>query len=320
MYAKLQHASTTNKWLCFVNNKERQLKIRSELKGLQSSIQIDCFDASKKEETNDAWSKILEGKIPGTILLSTSVIDNGVNIIDPDLHNIVLEATDKVSFLQMLGRKRAKKDEVINVFVRIPTETELKRKLLKINEYLQVFQASPHDYCQKAWPELAPEKQRLFRLERTIYGFYLVPNEFARKELEIQYSFYSSLLFKIQNSDRPQDVYPAMIFEWLEFSDDKKTISWIGDESEKSAIKELIALLEENTNYGISKELQENFYERFMEIIQAIAYPHPKQRDDKRSSLATINRHLNCLLDKLPLKYVLKKEHASWRIEKQEKG
>ena len=262
----------------------------------------------------------MEGKIPGTILLSTSVIDNGVNIIDPDLHNIVLEATDKVSFLQMLGRKRAKKDEVINVFVRIPTETELKRKLLKINEYLQVFQASPHDYCQKAWPELAPEKQRLFRLERTIYGFYLVPNEFARKELEIQYSFYSSLLFKIQNSDRPQDVYPAMIFEWLEFSDDKKTISWIGDESEKSAIKELIALLEENTNYGISKELQENFYERFMEIIQAIAYPHPKQRDDKRSSLATINRHLNCLLDKLPLKYVLKKEHASWRIEKQEKG
>ena len=322
LYANLQHASATNKWLCFVNNKDHQLKIQADLKGLQSSIQIDCFDASKKAETSNIWSKILEGKIPGTVLLSTSVIDNGVNIIDSGLHNIVLEATDKVSFLQMLGRKRAKDDEIINVFVRVPSETELKRKLYKINEYLQVFQpyhTSLYDYFQKTWPEMAPEKQRLFRFEQTLCGFQLVPNQFAYKELAIQYSFYSSLLFKMQHSDRPQDVYPSVIFEWLEFSDDKKTISWIGDESEKSAIKDLVALLEENSSLGVSKESQKDFYERFMKIIQEIAYPRPEQRDDKRSPIATINRHLNCLLDKLPFKYELKKELSFWHVEKQEK-
>lgn len=322
LYARLQHASATNKWLCFVNSEERQSKIKSELKNLQPNLQIDCFDASKKQEGNKAWEKILDGKIPGFILLSTSVIDNGVNMTDPDLHNIVLEATDKVAFLQMLGRKRLKDNEVINVFVRVPTEAELKKQILDIEKYLQNLRSyynSSHDFFQTTWPSFTPELQRLFWISNEPNGIHFVPNNFAYRELAIRHHFFSSLLFDMQHADKPKDVYPLKVFEWLEFPDCRKTISWITDEAERAAIRELVELLNSNSDCGISKEDQNNFYERFMSIVQAIAYQRPTQRDDKRSSLATIIRHLDCLLDKLPMKYELKKDGNSWRVEKLEK-
>lgn len=322
LYARLQHASVTNKWLCFVNSEERQSKIKSELKSLQPNLQIDCFDASKKQEGNKAWEKILDGKVPGTILLSTSVIDNGVNMTDPDLHNIVLEATDKVAFLQMLGRKRAKDNEVINVFVRVPTETDLKKQIFDIGRYLRALRSyynSPNDFFQTTWPSLTPEMQRLFWISNETNGIHFIPNNFAYRELNIRNQFFSSLLFDMQHADEPKDIYPLKVFEWLEFPDSKGAISWIVDETEQEAISELVELLDVNLNCEISKGDQNNFYDNFMSIVLAIAYQRPTQRDDKRSSLATINRHLDCLFDKLPMKYELKKDGSSWRVEKQVK-
>ena len=66
----------------------------------------------------------------------------------------------------------------------------------------------------------------------------------------------------MQHADKPKDVYPLKVFEWLEFSDCTKPISWITDEAERAAIRELVELLDSNSDCGISKEDQNNFYER----------------------------------------------------------
>lgn len=44
------------------------------------------------------------------VLISTSVLDNGISIEDPDVQNIVIVTLSKTSFLQMLGRVRECKD------------------------------------------------------------------------------------------------------------------------------------------------------------------------------------------------------------------
>ena len=60
---------------------------------------------------------ILKNKFDSQILISTSVIDNGVSIIDKSVKNIVIISFDKISFLQKLGRKRLDENEKITIYI-----------------------------------------------------------------------------------------------------------------------------------------------------------------------------------------------------------
>lgn len=60
---------------------------------------------------------ILKNKFDPQILISTSVIDNGVSIIDKSVKNIVIISFDKISFLQKLGRKRLDENEKITIYI-----------------------------------------------------------------------------------------------------------------------------------------------------------------------------------------------------------
>ncbi len=52
------------------------------------------------------------------ILITTAVLDNGINIKDSQLRNIVLLTNDEVSFKQMLGRRRFQStEERLNIFI-----------------------------------------------------------------------------------------------------------------------------------------------------------------------------------------------------------
>ena len=58
------------------------------------------------------------GLLQCQILITTSVLDNGVNIKDSQVANIVLMTEDEDEFKQMLGRRRfASENETINIFI-----------------------------------------------------------------------------------------------------------------------------------------------------------------------------------------------------------
>ncbi len=50
------------------------------------------------------------------VLITTSVLDNGVSVEDPDVGNVVIITESRISFLQMLGRVRAGYGEGINLY------------------------------------------------------------------------------------------------------------------------------------------------------------------------------------------------------------
>lgn len=77
-------------------------------------------------------------------MIATSVIDNGVSIEDKALKNVVIDSTEEVEFMQMLGRKRWKDGEIINLFVKNKTEKG-------INDYWNYTKAiiSNIDLCNK---------------------------------------------------------------------------------------------------------------------------------------------------------------------------
>lgn len=116
------------KWLVFVADKKSGKKLQEmiEENGSKKSVYIDSDlignMANGDGKDDPAYSEIRNirkcGKFNCDVLITTSVLDNGVNIKDPDVKNIVLITDDEVEFKQMLGRKRfLAEDEVVEVFI-----------------------------------------------------------------------------------------------------------------------------------------------------------------------------------------------------------
>lgn len=61
---------------------------------------------------------IVKEKRSKKILITTSVMDNGISLEDEYLRNIVIMADTKETFIQMLGRKRIKNNnEKLNLYI-----------------------------------------------------------------------------------------------------------------------------------------------------------------------------------------------------------
>lgn len=117
--------SSKCKNLVFVDNKEYG-------EDLARKIDADYVDADSKYKIstdNDVLNKIIDTQKLERNLVSTSVICNGINIKDPDLKNIFIRCDDKSTLIQMLGRKRVKNGEKVNVFVIVPNKATVLYRL-----------------------------------------------------------------------------------------------------------------------------------------------------------------------------------------------
>lgn len=105
---EIVNSNETEKWLIFVDNK-------STGKQLESSIEKSIFIASsykKEKESLDEVNEIVKNdKSSMRVLIATSVLDNGINLKDIELRNIIIMVDNEIEFIQMLGRKR--KDGIV---------------------------------------------------------------------------------------------------------------------------------------------------------------------------------------------------------------
>ena len=73
------------------------------------------------------------------VVIATKVLDNGVNIKDPQLKHIVIDAYEKTEFLQMLGRKRwINEEDHAFLYIKNIPEGTLRRKVK--NQNLSIVQ------------------------------------------------------------------------------------------------------------------------------------------------------------------------------------
>lgn len=115
-------AEDRKKWLIFVDSIKNGEKLK---KDITSAIQKFKKDAKQKKDSdkedvvfitagymNELESAkevdeiIRSNKQSARVLIATSVLDNGINIKDINLRNLVIIADTKTEFIQMLGRKR----------------------------------------------------------------------------------------------------------------------------------------------------------------------------------------------------------------------
>ena len=115
-------------YLIFVNSKKEGGRIKKllnkkfkEQAGIQKSKNRAVFvDSNYQSEQNakNVVKKIIEqGKLKVKVLITTSVLDNGINILDHKLSNLVLTTFDDIDAIQMIGRKRLRDGERLNLYL-----------------------------------------------------------------------------------------------------------------------------------------------------------------------------------------------------------
>ena len=114
---KISHThSKDSKWIIFVKSKKEGKTLKEKLN--QKQISSDFISAESKTEPNTAYQQIIkESKFDVEVLISTAVIDNGVNIKDKAVKNIAISIFDYTSFIQMLGRVRPTEEQEINLYL-----------------------------------------------------------------------------------------------------------------------------------------------------------------------------------------------------------
>lgn len=114
---KISHThSKDSKWIIFVKSKKEGETLKEKLN--QKQISSEFISSESKTKSNTAYQQIIkECKFDVEVLISTAVIDNGVNIKDKAVKNIAISIFNYTSFIQMLGRIRPTEGQEINLYL-----------------------------------------------------------------------------------------------------------------------------------------------------------------------------------------------------------
>lgn len=120
-----------SKWIVFVPTKSSGKNLLEKIRCKIS----DCVFINSESRQNNVKARaefdciIDSDSFKSRVLLATSTLDNGINIKDKNVKNVVIDFFDETEFLQMLGRIRVENGDKINLFVRKYDVEDLKKIL-----------------------------------------------------------------------------------------------------------------------------------------------------------------------------------------------
>lgn len=154
--------NSDEKWLVFVTSDKNGQELKNNL--CESGVSAEFIKAN--EDNEEKKNLTMFCKFSCQCLIATKCIDNGVNIKDTNVKNIVVMAYDKTTFIQELGRLRLniKDAHEINLYIRccykktfstMLKKCEDKQELIDLyNEDINKFEVRfNNDYKNKKLPE-----------------------------------------------------------------------------------------------------------------------------------------------------------------------
>lgn len=293
---KLIQDTTDEKWLIFVDNKEKGKQLMSEL-----GSDAEYIDA--KSKASEAWKSILSNECFNCrILIATSVLDCGVNIKDSSLKNIAVITDNRTSMMQMIGRKRLSENEILKIWVYdIPIDS-IKKRYNELCKLLEWFKA--YDECQgniKAMEELATkiwdiEDLKLHKLFR-LSGNLLYKNELARFQLKRNFEFLKRII-------EGKTTFKSEVYQWLE-KEDPHEASYLDQ-------------LKEYCETHMQKQLSESDCDTLRNLIVK-AYENCVHKEVQHTRKDTLKeRALNNRLIQLEVPYKILNTGKYWTIQEAE--
>ena len=90
------------------------------------------------------WNRIVcEKKFQSQVLVTTSALDVGIDILDPAVQNIAIMADNRTALLQMAGRRRIQGEELVNLWVCDLSKAALSSRYRGYTAQLRWFERLP---------------------------------------------------------------------------------------------------------------------------------------------------------------------------------
>ncbi len=155
-------AGSKEQWLIFVANKDDGKFLYSKLDKISFFVNAD-----KKGRIMERIEQT--AKFSQRVLITTSVLDNGVSIKSDNLRNVVIDSTDSVELRQMLGRKRINDNEAINIYVRNKSSFDFESYCKSIEVKINAINSFEEDYgafIEEQYDNCDYEVRKLFAYDR----------------------------------------------------------------------------------------------------------------------------------------------------------
>ncbi|MDU2123440.1 MAG: DEAD/DEAH box helicase [Clostridium celatum] len=254
--------NSDEKWLVFVTSDKNGQELKNNL--CESGVSSEFIKAN--EDNPEKKNLTMFSKFSCQCLIATKCIDNGVNIKDTNVKNIVVMAYDKTTFIQELGRLRLniKDAHEINLYIRccykktfstMLKKCEDKQELIDLyNEDINKFEVRfNNDYKNKKLPE------DIFYLNK-------------KKEWTI-----NKLGVARMELDRKHYQKMVDMMELDEFAFIKEQLSWLGLEDTFLEVNLIEDVVEDTTKNDLLLFLKDSYEsntyytkEFFIETIEAI--------------------------------------------------
>ena len=282
------------KYMIFVDSRDSGRALADAL-GKDRATYLDAESKGTKEMT-----KLLkEQTFDRQVLVTTKVLDCGINLWDNRLRHIVTVTDDRVSMLQMLGRKRRKPGERVNLYV---CDMDLKliakryrdgqELLAALREYQEGDTEVHHQMARSCWRS----EDRKYRIYFRITDWSIVPNEVAFWALRRKDYFYRKLL-------EGHTTFRDEVCKWLGKA----------QEPEKIPDDELNMFFEDHLGQELSEEEIVTVRKLIVKTAVAKGYLEPQP-----TRVATLGQEaLNNRLSKVESPYRFEKKR--WVILKEEK-
>lgn len=113
----VKNDKSDEKWIVFVASKSMGDKILKDLE--EKKVTVTFVHANTSKEDKEKINIATESKFNSKVLICTKCLDNGVNIKDDNVKNLVIMTYDKTTFIQEIGRRRLNINEApeINLFI-----------------------------------------------------------------------------------------------------------------------------------------------------------------------------------------------------------
>lgn len=109
-----------DKWIIFVDSEAYGVDLLQaiEAQGLGTAALLSSRRIKRDNSAKFVYHMIVETQqFPCRILISTSALDCGINIIDPEVKHMAIYCDNETTFLQMLGRKRVVEGERLQLYI-----------------------------------------------------------------------------------------------------------------------------------------------------------------------------------------------------------
>ena len=312
---------SNDKWVVFTSNKEEGKQLKKRLN--RGRKIAEYFDASYKEQHSQAFRDLARTeRFQSKVLVSTSVLDNGVNFHDDLLKHVVVDSRDKVQIIQMVGRKRLKDGEKITVHIRNTTEKEVRSAItvLEAKQRLLTDLAAYPEYAfMQRWGTLSESDQHLIGVylnnSQAAQGITFFTNGYAQMQIDCQLRRLERL--KDRFALEGECAFSNEIREW--FPQAAFNVPNNGYSNRTAVSLSLTQYLEQRENKPVSKAEAQTMEQDMVRMLSYLDIPERTKliRAGESRTVANMNRMINVL--GLPFQVKLR-DNQVWILRKTAKN